>query len=161
MVRSLAEVGGCFALRGGFLVDREGDGDVLGTPFVWIPGGMGRFTFVVAALLAEAVVTGAMMARDSASRANQSSPSNSKMVSSSSRILQSTQCEDIEVFGRVYVGSRIVEAQWGDDDDVEQAVNVMRTGVLCYAIPAERGQSDRIGKSDGYVRVDGIDNYDV
>lgn len=45
MDRSLAEFGACFALVGGFLADMEGEGDEFDDvmPFVWIPGGTGRF----------------------------------------------------------------------------------------------------------------------
>ena len=49
MALSLAECGGCFALGGGFLADINGDGDDFDgvvAPFVWMPGGMGRFTLL-------------------------------------------------------------------------------------------------------------------
>ncbi len=38
----------CFALEGGRLAEREGEGDDLEelAPFVWMPGGTGRFAFV-------------------------------------------------------------------------------------------------------------------
>jgi hypothetical protein len=43
--------GGCFALGGGFFADMDGEGDDLDelTPFVWIPGGIGRLIFGVGA----------------------------------------------------------------------------------------------------------------
>jgi hypothetical protein len=49
MALSLAECGGCFALGGGFFADIDGDGDdfeEIMAPFVWIPGGIGRFTLL-------------------------------------------------------------------------------------------------------------------
>jgi hypothetical protein len=63
MLRSLAELAGCFALGGGFLADIRGEGDCFidAVPFVWMPGGTGRL-ILEAALLAAAGegVTGAM-----------------------------------------------------------------------------------------------------
>ena len=43
---SPAELAACFAVvEGGFLAGMDGEGDELGaaTPFVWMPGGAGRF----------------------------------------------------------------------------------------------------------------------
>lgn len=44
MARSLAEFGACFA-PGGLILDIDGEGDDVddAAPFVWIPGGTGRF----------------------------------------------------------------------------------------------------------------------
>jgi hypothetical protein len=49
MALSLAECGGCLALGGGFFADIDGDGDDFEdaiAPFVWMPGGTGRFTLL-------------------------------------------------------------------------------------------------------------------
>lgn len=65
MDRSLAELGGCFALGGGFFADIEGDGEDASeeTPFVWIPGGTGRFALPATLGCA---ATGAMIAESPA-----------------------------------------------------------------------------------------------
>ena len=44
----LTVIGGCLAVDGGFLADRDGEGDDVEelTPFVWMPGGTGRLALV-------------------------------------------------------------------------------------------------------------------
>jgi hypothetical protein len=79
MARSLAELGGCFALEGGLedAMDGEGDAASEAAPLVWMPGGTGRFILVgtggggTAVAVTAAVVTlvGAIVTPDARRRA--------------------------------------------------------------------------------------------
>lgn len=72
MVRSLAEFGVCFALGGGFLADKEGDGDEAddAMPLVWIPGGTGRLALVAPFCWTTGLAGGAIPAATAAAAAS-------------------------------------------------------------------------------------------
>ena len=76
MVRSLAELGVCFALGGGFLADKEGDGDDVDAamPLVWIPAGTGRFALVAPFCWTTGLAGGAIVATPTAAAAAASFP---------------------------------------------------------------------------------------
>lgn len=75
MARSLAELGGCFAL-GGLLFAMDGDGDDAddAAPLVWMPGGTGRLILVetfccTAVVVAVVTLVGAIVTPDARRRA--------------------------------------------------------------------------------------------